>query len=47
VLTKGSYRNNPLYPPYFKGEIEEGETPCVLEGMLKEIGESGVVYEVG
>jgi hypothetical protein len=44
---RGVHRNNPLYPPYFKGDIEEGETPCVLEGMLKEIGESGVVYEVG
>jgi|GEM_PF-5781946 len=40
-----NYGNNTLYPPYFKGDIEEGnphskgdiegETPCVLEGDVE------------
>jgi len=52
---RGVMEITPFIPPYIKGEIErraliskgdiEGETPCMLERMLKEIGESGVVYE--
>ena len=31
---RGVIEITPLYPPYFKGEIE-GETPCVLEGDIE------------
>jgi len=30
---RGVHRNNPLYPPYFKGEIER--RALILRGILK------------
>jgi hypothetical protein len=43
---RGVIEITPFIPLTLRGRLKK-ETPCVLEGMLKEIGESGVVYEVG